>query len=83
MISVECFEQGIVYCDYVAEIILHPWEASNPLDAAMVTTKTKIHPVHESEDGKIYLRKNASIQTVSSAFSPGLVIWPWQYNRNV
>ncbi|XP_067928963.1 schlafen-like protein 2 [Watersipora subatra] len=63
--AIAAFNNGTIYLDYVAEIIIHPWCPTNQLDAAMVGTKTKVHPLHEAEDGKIYIRNNASVQTVS------------------
>lgn len=63
--------QGSIHCDYVAEIVILPWDPHNPLDAAMVGTRTKIHPVHEADDGKVYIRKNASVEAVSAKYVRG------------
>lgn len=60
--------------DYVAEITIKPWRAEDPRDAEMIKTQTKIHPIHEADDGKVYIRTNASVKAVRPSESQFFIL---------
>ena len=50
--------------DYVIEIIIPPWDSTDPRNAHAVG-HMKAHPLHEDEMGRTHLRNQASVVPVS------------------
>jgi len=57
--------QGVLHQDYIIELVVRPWEASDPRNhgdgCGMLAN---IQPVHEDEQGNCYFRRQASLVKV-------------------
>ncbi len=51
---------GILVPNYIAEIIIHPWNPDNPLNQHAVGIM-KARPIHEDDMGNVYFRGQGSL----------------------
>jgi len=49
---------------YVIEIVIHAWDASDTRNDSLAVGKMRANPVHMNEDGRAYYRCSASVREV-------------------
>ena len=55
------FPQGVSVPKYVVEITIHPFTYRKDVEPIVL----QLHPVHEDEEGRVYMRGSASLHPVS------------------
>ncbi|XP_046550526.1 uncharacterized protein LOC124260293 [Haliotis rubra] len=51
---------GVLSPDYVVEITIKPWDPDDPSNTDGVGMVVNLHPMHEDEEGNVYMRRQAS-----------------------
>ncbi|XP_013083048.2 uncharacterized protein LOC106068289 isoform X1 [Biomphalaria glabrata] len=57
------FECGVIICDYIIEVIVHPWNADQCQGG--IGDLLNVHPIYADEAGKFYFRRLASLRKYS------------------
>ncbi|XP_048254713.1 uncharacterized protein LOC124142586 isoform X1 [Haliotis rufescens] len=59
--AVAQINMGVLSPDYVIEITIKPWDPADPRSTDGVGTVVNLHPIHEDEEGNVYMRRQASV----------------------
>jgi len=50
------YASGLLNIQYVIEIVVHHWHASDPRNDGLAVGKIRAHPIHMNEDDSAYCR---------------------------
>ncbi|XP_076455854.1 schlafen-like protein 2 isoform X2 [Babylonia areolata] len=53
--------------EYVVEVVIHPWDPSDPRNPSVGQGALKFQPYYSDEDGRVYFRRQASVVQVAAA----------------